>query len=152
MRWTLEATSSVPHWRTTGALHNARAAFSTRRGGVSPAPYDSLNLGKSTDDDPGHVAENRSRLLAVLGVAPDRLATAGQVHGADVTRVHAPGHHPACDALFTTEAGVALAVTTADCMSILYTSPRGVAAAHSGWRGTAAGMPVAALTALCRAT
>jgi YfiH family protein len=152
MRWTLDDTSSVPHWRPDGALRAARAAFSTRRGGVSPAPFDTLNLGRSTSDAPEHVAENRARLLAAVASTPERLATAGQVHGADVAEVVAPGHHPACDALVTAVPGIALAVTTADCMSLLYTSPGGAAAAHAGWRGTADGMPLAALDALRRIT
>jgi hypothetical protein len=90
-------------------------------------------------------------VLARLGLEPGRLVTAGQVHGARVEWVSAPGHVPECDGLVTTEADLVLAVTTADCMSLLYTAPGGVAAAHSGWRGTADGMPRAALKALCEA-
>jgi YfiH family protein len=72
------------------------------------------------------------------------------VHGARVVEVTEPGHHAACDALLTRASGVVLAVTTADCMSLLYHAPGVVAAAHSGWRGTAGGMPVATLEAVCR--
>jgi YfiH family protein len=124
--------------------------FSTRLGGVSRAPYDALNLGRSTEDDPAAVAENRTRILRCAGLDPSRLATAGQCHGTRVTEVDAPGHHPECDALVTRVPGVALAVTTADCMSMLYSAPGVVAAVHSGWRGTADGMPAAALEAVCR--
>ena len=85
----------------------SRSRFPRGAGGVSPAPFDSLNLGRSTLDEPDHVAENRARLLAVLGSTPDRLATAGQVHGARVTHVTAPGHHAECDALLTTVPGLA---------------------------------------------
>ncbi len=147
--WTLDSSDSMPLWRTTAALPDAVLAFSTRRGGVSSAPFDTLNLGRSTVDDPAAVAENRLRLLARLGTSPDRLVTAGQVHGARVVEVTAPGHQPECDALLTTVPGLALAVTTADCMSLLYTAPGAVAAAHAGWRGTAEGMPAATLAALC---
>ena len=147
--WTLDASHAVPHWRPGTPDPVALLAFSTRRGGVSTAPFESLNLGRSTVDDPANVAENRARLLGALGTPPDRLATAGQVHGTRVVEVTAPGHHPECDGLFTTVPGIALAVTTADCMSLLYTAPGAVAAVHAGWRGTADGMPVAALDALC---
>lgn len=147
--WTLDTAAPVPLWRPATGVPGARLAFSTRRGGASAPPFDSLNLGRSTEDLPEAVTENRGRLLASLGLAPDRLATAGQVHGARVVEVVAPGHHGECDALVTRVPGLALAVTTADCMSLLYVAPGGVAAAHAGWRGTAEGMPGAALAALC---
>lgn len=147
--WTLDDDAPLPHWRPAHAPPPVRLAFSTRRGGVSEAPFASLNLGRSTVDRPEAVAENRSRFLAALGLEPARLATAGQVHGVRVVEVAGPGHQPECDALVTRVPGLALAVTTADCMSLLYVAPGGVAAAHSGWRGTADGMPAAALGALC---
>lgn len=147
--WTLDGTAPVPHWRPESPLAGARLAFSTRRGGVSAPPFDSLNLGRSTEDSPGAVAENRARLLTTLGLPPGRLATAGQVHGARVVEVAGPGHQDRCDALVTRVPGLALAVTTADCMSLLYVATGAVAAAHAGWRGAAEGMPVAALDALC---
>ena len=124
-------------------------AFSTRRGGVSTAPFESLNLGRSTADLPDSVIANRSRLLNALGLSPDRLVTAGQVHGTRVIEATAPGHLPDCDGLITRVPGLAIAVTTADCMSLLFTAPGAVAAIHSGWRGAADGMPVAALETLC---
>ena len=148
--WTLDQTTAVPHWRPQGHRPDAVLLFSTRRGGVSRAPFDTLNLGRSTADDATAVHENRERLLRLTSLAPDRLATAGQVHGARVVEVVAPGHHPDCDALVTRHPGVVLAVTTADCMSLLYHAPGAVAVAHSGWRGTADAMPVAALDAVCR--
>ena len=149
--WTLDHDPRLPLWRTVGDLPGARLAFTTRRGGGSAPPYDSLNLGRSTDDDPGAVAGNRARVLAALGLPATALATAGQVHGPRVVEAVAPGHHAECDALVTTRPGLALAVTTADCMSLLYAAPGAVAAAHAGWRGTAAGMPGAALAAVCAA-
>lgn len=147
--WTLDASAPVPLWRSSD--RGAVVAASTRRGGVSRGPYHALNLGRSTADDPEAVSENRRRLLASVGASPERLVTAGQVHGARVVRVDEPGHSPECDALLTTRPHLALAVTTADCMSILYAAPGAVAAAHSGWRGTAAGMPALALAAVCDA-
>ena len=148
--WTLDPTTPIPHWRPRKPFPGAVLLFTTRRGGVSRAPFDSLNLGRSTDDDVAAVRENRERLLRLAGLAPDRLATAGQVHGSRVVEVVAPGHHADCDALVTRHRDVVLAVTTADCMSLLYHAPGVVAAAHSGWRGTADAMPVAALEAVCR--
>ncbi len=141
----------MPTWRFEPAPAGVILAFSTRRGGVSIGPYLSLNVGRSTRDRPEAVAENRRLLLTLLGLEPHRLATAGQVHGTDVARVEHPGRHPDCDALVTTTPGIALAVTAADCLPILYAAPGAVAAAHSGWRGAAAGAPEAALAAVCAA-
>ena len=147
--WTLDADSSVPTWRATAP--GAVLAFSTRCGGVSAPPFDTLNLGRSTVDRPEAVAENRRRFLAALGLDMHVIATAGQVHGTEVVEVTGPGHHPGCDALVTRTPGLALAVTTADCMPLLFTTAGAIAAAHSGWRGTAAGMPRVALQAVCDA-
>ena len=148
--WLLDQTTAIPHWRPGERRPGAVLLFSTRRGGVSQAPFDSLNLGRSTADDAAAVRENRERLLRLATLSPERLATAGQVHGARVVEVIAPGHHAECDALVTRHPDVVLAVTTADCMSLLYDAPGVVAVAHSGWRGTAEAMPVAALDAVCR--
>jgi hypothetical protein len=148
--WTLDTSTDVPHWRPQDRVPGAVLLFSTRRGGVSRAPYESLNLGRSTDDEPAAVRENRARFLRQASTTTEALATAGQVHGARVVEVFHPGHHSDCDALVTRVPGVAIAVTTADCMSLLYDAPGAVAVAHSGWRGTAEAMPVAALDAVCR--
>lgn len=150
--WTLAKDRSVPHWRLTQDSPREVLLFSTRRGGVSHPPYDLLNVGRSTEDDPQAVATNRERLLAEAGVPPARLVTAGQVHGARVVEVEAPGHVPDCDALVTRVRGLAIAVTTADCMSLLFVAPEAVAAAHAGWRGVAAGMCEAALLAVSAAS
>lgn len=141
----------MPVWRFGPATPGVRLAFSTRRGGVSEGPYRSLNLGRSTEDLPEAVTENRRRLLSSLALDPDRLANAGQVHGRTVVRADSPGLHPSCDVLVTTTPHLALAVTSADCLPILYVTPRAVAAAHAGWRGTADGAPEAALSAVCTA-
>ena len=148
--WTLDRGATVPCWRPRDDDPAVVLLFSTRRGGVSPAPYDELNLGRSTADAPEAVAENRRRLLAAASLAPGQLATAGQVHGTRVIEVFHPGHHPQCDALVTRAPEIVLAVTTADCMALLFSAPGVVAAVHSGWRGTAGGMPVATLHAVCR--
>lgn len=149
--WTLDRHAELPMWRFVPSPAGLRLAFTTRRGGVSEGPYQSLNLGRSTEDRPEAVDENRRRCLLSIGLAPDRFANAGQVHGRTVAHVLAPGLHPDCDVLVTTVPGLALAVTGADCLPILYAAPGAVASAHSGWRGTADGAPEAALSAVCAA-
>jgi YfiH family protein len=124
-------------------------AFTTRIGGVSRAPFDTLNVGRSTADEAEAVAENRRRILGELGLDENALATAGQVHGIDVTAVKDAGLTPDCDALVTRVPGLAIAVTGADCVPIVFDAGTAVAVAHSGWRGTAAGMPRTALKAVC---
>ena len=147
--WTLDPSGAPPLWRNPDV--RGVLAFTTRLGGVSTPPFDTLNLGRSTADRPEDVAENRRRCLASLGLDPERLVTAGQVHGATVREAPGPGHLDACDVLLTRVPGLALAITTADCMPLLLHAEGAVAAVHSGWRGTAASAPRAALEAVCRA-
>jgi len=118
------------------------AAESTRHGGVSMAPYQSLNLGKNTDDDPAQVLENRQRFCAALGFRTDQLALSWQIHGDHIVRVEQAGHFEGFDALVTNQPGILLAVSVADCTPILIFDPKNqaVAAIHAGWRGTAAGI------------
>jgi len=128
--------------------------FSTRAGGVSAAPFDTLNLGARWGDAAANVAENRRRLLRAVGVAGP-LYVARQVHGAAVVRVSA-GDDPAAvarveaDALITDDTGVAVGVFVADCIPALIVDPRtgAVGAAHAGWRGTVAGVLPAVVRAL----
>lgn len=134
-------------WRPTFTPAGCVVAMTTRRGGVSLAPYDDLNLGRSTADAPGSVTENRRRVLAALGVDPERLATAGQIHGTRVSEATAAGLHTETDALLTRETGLAIAVSGADCLPLALCSGSVVAVAHSGWRGTVEGMPGAVLRA-----
>ena len=118
------------------------AAFSTRRGGVSEGPFDSLNLGRLTADDPGRVAENRARLCAAVGTADERLCFGRQVHGADVLR--AAGQGEPGDGVWTDERGKPLLVFTADCLPVALARANGgrpaIAAVHVGWRGLLAGV------------
>lgn len=118
------------------------AGVSTRRGGVSGAPYDTLNLGRHVGDDAASVEENRRRFCAALDTDPARLVTAGQVHGTTVQQVEAPRHAPFCDGLVTTTPGLLLAIATADCAAVLLADPTAgvVGACHAGWRGAAAGV------------
>jgi polyphenol oxidase len=145
--WSLDDSIDPPMWRPLAASHVV-AAFTTRRGGVSEPPYHALNLGRSTEDAATAVETNRARVLVALGLDPARLATAGQVHGRVVKQVTEPGLQGECDALVTRVPGIALAVSGADCLPILFAAPGVVAAAHAGWRGVAAGVPLAALEAV----
>ncbi len=121
---------------------NLAAAQSTRHGGISPAPFYSLNLGKSTADDPANVAENRRRFCAALGFQPAQMAWSKQVHGDQIRLVSEPGGAEGFDALTTNVPGILLAVSVADCTPILVYDARqqAVAAIHAGWRGTVAGI------------
>lgn len=120
-------------------LPSITAGMSTRHGGVSGPPYDTLNLGRHVGDDPTCVEENRRRFCAALDTDPAWLATAGQVHGSTVRVIDAPRHEPFCDALVTTTPGLLLAIGVADCAAVLLADPTyGVAGAcHAGWRGAA---------------
>lgn len=116
------------------------AAESTRHGGVSPAPYKSLNLGINTDDDPANVAENRRRFCAALGFLPEQMAWSRQVHADQIRLVTESGGSEGFDALITNCPGVLLAVSVADCTPILVYDLKNNAlgAAHAGWPSTAA--------------
>jgi YfiH family protein len=125
--------------------------FFTRIGGVSKGPYASLNASLSGGDDPDAVAENRARVASALGAA--HLLGVTQVHGTTVLDVDAPwpaGAGPRADAMITAVAGVALGVITADCAPVLFHDPGTgiVGAAHAGWRGAAAGILEAVVTAM----
>ena len=134
------------------------AACSQRLGGVSVAPWDSLNLGGAVGDELAHVALNRTRFTEAIGAQPVWLR---QVHGRDVIRLRADASARAAstptrtaDAAWTTERGLACAVLVADCMPALFALDDGsaVAAAHAGWRGLAAGVLEATVQALCEGT
>ncbi len=141
-----------------GIMH----AFSTRQGGVSRPPFATLNLGQSVGDEPAAVEENRRRFFGAFGIDPARVVRAWQAHGDGVLRIDAgvaerPGF-PGClldkrakfDALITQVFGLALVVSTADCLPILIHDPvrRAVAAVHAGWRGTAKRIAARALDAM----
>jgi YfiH family protein len=124
-------------------LPGACAVFTTRRGGVSQGPYESLNLGRLTDDAPDAVQANLRTLSERFGV---RLAWGRQVHGAQV--VWHDGDVPADpspspvegDGRITVEPGIAPMVLTADCLAVIVAGHGGVSALHAGWRGLAAGV------------
>lgn len=146
------------------------ALCSARDGGISLAPWDSLNLGAAVGDDPAAVAGNRERFASLLeGARPVWLR---QVHGTRVLRLGPMGvigptaaaagdpepdpasPAPEADAAWTDQPDVACTVQVADCLPVLFCTPdgRGVAAAHAGWRGLAAGVLDATVIALCEGT
>jgi len=128
--------------RTFANVPSVTAGMSTRHGGVSGPPYDTLNLGRHVGDDTHCVEENRRRFCAALDTDPAWLATAGQVHGSTVRIIDAPRHEPSCDGLVTTTPGLLLAIAVADCAAVLLADPvHGVAGAcHAGWRGAVRGI------------
>lgn len=147
--------------RATGLPPEVGGLMSTRQGGVSKAPFDSLNLRPpalpgDAVDDPAAVLENQRRFTAALqGARPVFL---DQVHGTAVARLTqadlAAGRgHPVADAAITTEPGVACTVLVADCLPVLFAATGGAAvgAAHAGWRGLAAGVLEATVAAVCEA-
>ena len=114
------------------------ALQTTRKGGVSPEPFDSLNLGTNTDDDPSNVTLNHAILCRHLDIPAGNLIRTVQVHGTEICRIDKPGNVSGFDALVTDTPGIYLAIGTADCYPILIHDPghRASAAIHAGWQGT----------------
>lgn len=125
-------------------LPGGRVLFTTRRGGVSAAPYDTLNLGVLTADDATAVDANRERLATLTGVARERMLQGMQVHGALVRRVREPPGRAVelsdADGQATALEGVAAVALTADCLPVALVAPEAVAIVHAGWRGIAGGV------------
>jgi YfiH family protein len=131
-------------------LPGARVAFSTRLGGVSEAPFETLNLGILTGDERAAVLENRARLAAALGLQPDRVLMGLQVHGSELlehgsAQDPSPYAHPGIplaevDGHLTATPGLAPLALVADCLPVALSGPSGVSMLHCGWRGLAAGI------------
>src|SRR5262249_2930161 len=155
------------------AMPGVRHAFFTREGGVSQGIYASLNGGVGSQDDRAHVAENRARMAAALGVPPAALVTPYQIHSAGVAVrpaapvtpyqipsaegvvAEAPWTHaarPRADAVVTRLPNLAVGVSTADCGPVLLADGAAgvIGAAHAGWRGALAGVIDAAIAAMER--
>jgi YfiH family protein len=147
-------------------LGGARVAFSTRLGGVSEPPFDSLNLGVLTDDAPAAVTENRRRLALALGLEPEQVVFSRQVHGTHLLD-HGEGSSqsrgsfrtytdrkeprdgvPEADGHVVHGPGVAPLVFVADCLPVALYGPGGLAMVHAGWRGLAGGIVGAAAEAV----
>ena len=133
-------------------LPGAHVLLSTRRGGVSPEPFDSLNLGRLTDDDGANVDANRDRLAAAVGLPRDRFLYGRQVHGTRVRRAsEAPGPARAAeeeDGQATVLRDAAALVFVADCLPVLLAADGAVAALHCGWRPLAGGIVAEGVAAL----
>lgn len=116
------------------------AGVSTRHGGLSEAPYNSLNLGVHTDDSPGVIEKNLSLFCADLGISPADLARSYQVHGDKIWVTGRAGYQSGFDAMVSVQPGVFAGVGIADCTPILLADPvtRVCAAIHAGWKGTVA--------------
>jgi YfiH family protein len=114
----------------------------TRGGGTSRAPFDSLNLGGDLGDSRAAIARNRALLLRALGIAPPSLARTGQIHGTEIAVVTKGGHYRGFDGFATDRRDLALAISTADCYSVAICSPpeHALAAVHVGRRGAADGI------------
>ena len=131
-------------------LPGARAAFTTRLGGVSKGPYTSLNVAILTGDQRDAVRENRHRVAGAHGLRPERVLIGRQVHGAEIATHEAapqpsayaePGPElPEVDGHATDRAGLAPLVMVADCLPVALAGPGGVAMIHCGWRGLSAGI------------
>jgi polyphenol oxidase len=131
-------------------LPGARAAFSTRLGGTSEGPYESLNVAVKTGDERERVRENRGRLAAALELDPAAVVMGRQVHGTEL-RWHDAPQEPRVyadavrspdevDAQATATPGLAPLVMVADCLPVALSGPGGVAMVHGGWRGLAGGV------------
>lgn len=135
------------HWDEPGYV----VAFTTRLGGVSEAPYDSLNLTRGTGDDAARVEENRRIVCEALDLPAHRLAFNRQVHSPIVHAAQAGRRGDAGDGLWTAEERLPLLAMSADCLPIAVvrtSGTRALAVLHAGWRGLAAGVVAAGVAAL----
>ena len=136
----MQADWLIPDWPVAAHVH---AVFTTRHGGVSPAPWDSLNLGEHVGDDIARVVANRKTLMQAIG---NKAVFLNQVHGADVLTVDSCSiDGQAFDACITSQRKVACSIMVADCLPVLLATEDGrcVGAAHAGWRGLAGGVNAA---------
>lgn len=134
----------VPDWPVPAGV---RALSTTRAGGVSVAPYDSLNLGTHVGDDPANVAANRAQVRRIV---PSEPAWLNQVHGTVVVDAASVAGVPDADASVSRTPGAVCVVMTADCLPVLLCDRAGtvVGAAHAGWRGLHGGVIEATVAAM----
>jgi len=150
----LETAGGLTFWRPQGVALPGWLGIgvTTRHGGRSSAPYDSLNLSLSTGDQPVDVHANRDRVRAALGIESLPLVSMSQVHGTEIHRV--PGAAPReGDGLWTEARDRVLVVGIADCVPVFAWDVHGhrLGLVHSGWRGTAAGILAKLLATLVEA-
>lgn len=134
----------VPDWPAPAGV---RALSTTRAGGVSVAPYDSLNLGTHVGDDAANVAANRAQVRRIV---PSEPAWLNQVHGTVVVDAASVAGVPDADASVSRTPGAVCVVMTADCLPVLLCDRAGsvVGAAHAGWRGLHGGVIEATVAAM----
>ena len=104
--------------KSLSSLPGIRHAFFSRAGGVSTGVYEGLNGGTGSSDKPEHIAENRARMAAAVGVKPEHFLTAYQIHSPDVVVAETPwpqDARPKADAIVTKVPGLAIGISTADC-------------------------------------
>ena len=135
------------------ALDGISHGFFTRQGGHSTGLFDSLNCGMGSGDDKHTVVKNRATVAGKLGIAPDCLLSAWQVHSPDAMVVSEPWQgedRPRVDALVTRTPGLGLGVLTADCGPVLFADPQAkvIGAAHAGWKGALTGVTAKTLAAM----
>lgn len=138
----------LSYLQPNGLADGVMAGFSTRNGGVSRAPYNSLNLGLNTEDLQASVEGNRSTFARSFGLQPHQLLTVKQVHGKDLLIIDEPNpdltHFLSLevDAIITNQPGIMIGVLVADCFPILLWdhTKSVIAAVHVGWRGAADGI------------
>jgi purine-nucleoside/S-methyl-5'-thioadenosine phosphorylase / adenosine deaminase len=141
------------HSPLLSAIPGLRHAFFSRNGGVSDGIYSGLNGGIGSRDDPANVAENRRRMAEQIGVKPEHLLTAYQVHSPDVVVASEPwdtAARPRADAIVTRIEGLAIGITAADCGPVLLADPnaRVIGAAHAGWKGALTGVVESTVAAM----
>lgn len=141
------------YYRST-LFDDVKHGIFTRHGGVSAAPFGSLNLGGNVGDDPKSVRSNHLRMYAALDVSDNCACTVWQVHSADIIIAHrpAPGRRwlARADAMMTNQVDIPLSMRFADCTPIIYYAPqsRVIAMAHAGWRGTVQGIASSVVRAM----
>jgi YfiH family protein len=129
-------------------------AVFTRRGGVSLAPWHSLNLGGSVGDEPARVAENRNRVFNAMRCDPASIPDVWLVHGTDIVYADAvrplDGTSTRADIIFTNNPKVSLFMRFGDCVPILFHDPQKkvIGIAHAGWMGTMRGVVKSAVEGL----
>jgi hypothetical protein len=148
--------SGVKYFTFETLQHPAlRHAVIARRGGNSPRPWESLNLGGTVGDQPERVRANLSRALAAIDLSPSSLSQVWQVHSAQIVRADSPngaGSPAKADGMVTARPELSLLMRFADCVPILVFDPVRIAigVAHAGWLGTVRGVSIGLVSSMIR--
>lgn len=153
----LERKGKISYLQPVGLASGLVAGFTTRNGGISRAPYNSLNLGLNTDDQLASVEGNRSTLVRSFELQQHQLLTVKQVHGSDLLVIDEPNldltHYLSIevDGIVTNQPGIMIGVLVADCFPVLlwHQEQDVVAAVHVGWRGAANGILKKTVKTMC---